>query len=323
MTNSAANQSSRGSPLNWIRYTLEFLALVLFTVLMTILPWGIVWRFGRGLGYFLGRWIPIRKEVVRKNLERAFPELDTQQIDQLVHGVFGHWGESFISAMKLWTLSDAKILRLVEGQGFPEFIRQRNHNQRPLLFFTGHFGSWEMAGRYIGLVAGQTSAIYRIQRNPLADSFLSWLRQRRRMVLVDSWSSMSNFIKALKEVGNMCIVGDQYKGRQGVTVDFFGLPSPSPKGVAVLAQRTPADVVFLTMPVKRGRCFMRWEIVPLDRPDKLDEQWIRNTVAVLMHHLETAIRENPEQYFWFHKRWRNIDRFEAARIRNSPSARSA
>ena len=298
--------------LQWIRYTIEFVALVLFTILMTILPWGVVWRFGRGMGRFLGRWVPIRKQVVVQNLKRAFPDWNAEQIERTTRAVFAHWGESFISAMKVWTMSDRKIMSLIESPGFAEYTQAKQAAGEPYILFTGHFGSWEMAGRYIGIAVGQTSVIYRIQRNPLADKFLTWLRKRKNMILVDSWSKMPAFVMALRDVGNICVVGDQYKGRQGVTVDFFGLPSPSPRGVAVLAHRTTAEIIFVAMHVHQGRYIMDWEPMQIQQPERINDNYIADVVSAGLKKLEAVIRKYPEQYLWFHKRWRNIDREEAA-----------
>lgn len=317
-----ASKPPSGSPqigiLLWVRYGMEFIALVIFTILMTILPWAVVWRFGRGLGLFLGRWVPIRKRVVQSNLKRAFPDWPADKIDTSTRHVYAHWGESFITTMKIWTMSDQKILRLIASPGFAEYTAAKQAAGEPFILFTGHFGSWEVAGRYMAILAGKTSAIYRIQRNPLVDKFLTWLRTRKNMILVDSWSKMPAFVTHLKDIGNMCIVGDQYKGRQGVTVDFFGLPSPSPKGVAVLAHRTPAEIIFIAMHVHRGRFVMDWEPLKIDIPQRINEDFIQEVVGTGLQKLEAIIRKYPDQYLWFHKRWRNIDKHEAA-TRNAGS----
>ncbi|MCF7796530.1 MAG: hypothetical protein K9N11_00275 [Lentisphaeria bacterium] len=311
-----ASKPPSGSPqiglLLWIRYGVEFIALVIFTILMTLLPWAVVWRFGRGLGLFLGRWIPIRKQVVKSNLKRAFPDWPAEQVDNATRRVYAHWGESFITTMKIWTMPDRTVQRLVQDSGFDQYAIAKQAAGEPMLLFTGHFGSWEMAGRYMAILAGKTSAIYRIQRNPLVDRFLSWLRTRKNMILVDSWSKMPAFVARLRDVGNMCIVGDQYKGRQGVTVPFFDLPSPSPKGVAILAHRTPAEVIFIAMHVHRGRFILDWEPLKIDLPERLTEEFIQEVVGTALQKLEGVIRKYPHQYLWFHKRWRNIEKQEAA-----------
>lgn len=306
--------------IQWLRYTVETVALVVFTLLMTLLPWAIVWRFGRGFGWFMVRFVPIRKDVVKRNLKRAFPDWDLQQLETTIRDVYMHWGESFISTMKIWTLPDRKILKLVSSPGFADYTRAKQAANEPYILFTGHFGSWECAGRYMGIIVGKTSAIYRIQRNPLADKFLTWLRNRKNMVLVDSWSKMPTFLKTLNEVGNVCVVGDQYKGRQGVTVDFFNLPSPSPKGVAVLAHRSAAEIIFVAMHVHKGKYIMDWEPLQFNPPERIDDEYIHEVVGTGLNKLEAVIRKYPEQYLWFHKRWRNIDLMESAAQTTPPTS---
>ena len=60
-------------------------------------------------------------------------------------------------------------------------------SDRPLLFVTGHFGNWEMAGYTLGLLGFRTHAIARPLDNPYLDDFL-------RQLLYDTNSSDAHSI---------------------------------------------------------------------------------------------------------------------------------
>jgi Kdo2-lipid IVA lauroyltransferase/acyltransferase len=40
----------------------------------------------------------------------------------------------------------------------------------------------------------------------------------------------------------------------------------------------------------------------------MTEEWVRDITQTLTSKLEAEIRKYPEQYFWFHRRWRDLDR---------------
>lgn len=294
----------------YLRYTLEFIFLMIFNLILFILPWAITWRMGRGFGWIAYKLLTKRKSTVARNVRRAYPDISESEIEDIVRGCYQHWGEGFISTLKLWMISRRKVESLVDAPGLEDYVMDHIHRKDPILYFTGHFGSWEMAGRYVGGMGDGAASIYRIQKNPLVDWFLTWIRQYHQLVLVNSWSGMAAFEDALKRTFGLAVVGDQYKGKKGVSIDFFGIPSSTPRGAAVLTYRVKPTLVVLISTQHRGRYKIRIEEIDYDTPERMSEEWIQELTQRLTNKLENAIREYPEQYFWFHRRWRDLDRKE-------------
>lgn len=300
-----------------LKYFLEFLLLMVFNVILFTLPWSLSWRMGRGFGWLSFYLLTKRKATVERNVHRALPELSGAEFDKLVKGCYMHWGEGFISTLKLWMLSKRKVRSLVEAPGIDEFVLAAQQAKEPILYFTGHFGSWEMAGRYVSGIGPGAASIYRIQKNPLVDWFLTWIREYHHLKLINSWSGMPVFEDALERYTGLAVVGDQYKSKKGIQVDFFNIPSLTPKGAAVLVYRTKPKLVFLACTQHRGRYRIKIEELPYEIPDSLSNEWLRTITQELTAKLEAEIRKYPEQYFWFHRRWRNLDRKE---LESAPTA---
>jgi KDO2-lipid IV(A) lauroyltransferase len=88
-------------------------------------------------------------------------------------------------------------------------------------------------------------------------------------------------------------------------VDFFGVPARTPSAVFALARRTGAPLLpVLAHLGEDGRHRIRvWpEITPSAHPDP--DEALREDVAAWHAVLESAIREHPEQWVWFHRRWK-------------------
>jgi KDO2-lipid IV(A) lauroyltransferase len=69
--------------------------------------------------------------------------------------------------------------------------------------------------------------------------------------------------------------------------------------------------VFLSCTQHRGRYRLRIEELAYELPGTLNDEWMQDITRQLTGKLEDEIRKYPEQYFWFHRRWRDIDRQES------------
>ncbi len=299
-------RKSMGSLQNF-RYSLEFLLLMVFNVILFILPWSLSWRLGRGMGWLACHTLTKRKLTVARNIQRAFPDLSVAESDDLIKACYLHWGEGFISTLKLWMVSNKKARSIIDAPGFESYVRAAQQANEPILYFTGHFGSWEMAGRFASGIGPGASSIYHIQKNPLVNWFLTWIREVHHLKLINSRSGMPAFEHALKQYTGMAVVGDQYRANRSLSVNFFGIPSSTPKGVAILTYRVKPRLVFLACTQHRGHYKLKFEEIPYELPDSLDESWMTDLTQTLITKLENEIRKYPEQYFWFHRRWRDID----------------
>ncbi len=304
----AASIQKTVSPLIYFRYAVEFLLMMVFNLILFILPWALSWRLGRGFGWIAYKILTKRKSTMAGNIQRAFPDLGSAEVESLIRACYQHWGEGFISTLKLWMITQGKARAIVDAPGLDDYVLSSIANEEPILYFTGHFGSWEMAGRYVGGLGDGAASIYRIQKNPLVDWFLTWIREYHHLELVNSWSGMPAFEEALKRTYGLAVVGDQYKGKKGVQVNFFGIPSSTPRGAAILTYRVKPKLVFLACTQHRGRYRIKIEEIKYELPQQMTEKWVQDITQTLTSRLEQEIRLYPEQYFWFHRRWRDLDR---------------
>jgi KDO2-lipid IV(A) lauroyltransferase len=102
------------------------------------------------------------------------------------------------------------------------------------------------------------------------------------------------------------IVGDQDARRAGVFVPFFGRPASTHRGPALFALKLGAAVfscVARRLPGPTVRYEVAGQNVPVPRTGDLEAD-VTALTAELAARLEGEIRKAPEQYFWFHRRWK-------------------
>ena len=103
----------------------------------------------------------------------------------------------------------------------------------------------------------------------------------------------------LSRNGILGLVSDQDARKKGVFVNFFESPASTPKGAALFHLNTAAPIM-MGVCIQKG--FQKYQIrfFTVDTTVQNIEQITQSYTSLL----EKCIREKPEQYFWFHKRWK-------------------
>lgn len=184
---------------------------------------------------------------------------------------------------------------------------------------TGHIGNWELLGSRLSLGFGERVNAVIVKRvgNPGINDLIEDIRRQLGMETFYQNESPMRLIRSLRKGGIVGTVPDQDVARlAGHFVDFFGHPAYTPTGPAMLAVhgKVPIVVAFMRR-TKTGLRLIAYDpIWPDDTLDKADD--IKRITEAWSEQIEHAIREQPEDWMWFHKRWETTpERLEARRAK--------
>jgi KDO2-lipid IV(A) lauroyltransferase len=180
-------------------------------------------------------------------------------------------------------------------------------DDRPTIVVTGHFGNWEVAGHFIGLIGIGGTAIARDLDNPFLDRFLRRYREYSGQTIVSKNGEFDKIKSVLTSSQVLITVGDQSAGPRGCFVDFFGRPASTHKSIALLAMQYDAAII-VGFAVRNGNGLhysMGCSSVIDPRDFAEGKEKIVQITQAFTKELETAIRANPEQYLWLHGRWKH------------------
>jgi KDO2-lipid IV(A) lauroyltransferase len=149
--------------------------------------------------------------------------------------------------------------------------------------------------------------VHRPMHNPVFDRAIDAIRARAGTRAIPKKSAAKEAIRTLRRKEMLVVPSDQNQTRSfGVFVDFFGKPACTTPGAARLAMLTGAPVfpVFL---VREGEGpHHRIEVLPevemISTGDRQADA-VTNTQRCSKI-IEDMIRRYPEQWIWFHKRWK-------------------
>jgi len=269
------------------------------------LPFETSMRFGKAVGQFLAKTLPKLQKTARRNLEIAFPEMPDAEKEKIVIGTFESLGRhlGFVSHFKKFELETVRDLVEVVGK---EHFDKAHATGRGILFFTGHFGSWEVFNLLPPAFGYRMNILVRRIDNPLVENFVDKMRTRFGSITLDKTKSARTMFRALENGELLGILADlNVQEKEGVFVDFFGVPASTTTSIAKLAVKTDAVVL---------PAFAVWEeskqkyVVYLEPPveyaqgDNSPENIHRLTQSITTV-VEKYVRRYPEQWLWIHKRW--------------------
>lgn len=274
----------------------------LSAVAALLAPWS--WRFAQRSGRVLGRlaWRLSRRDRRRalEHLALAFPDREPAWHRRVARGCFLHQGTNLAESLYLLhrTSADLDGYAVVEGWGEVEAARRAG---RPLLILTGHCGNWELLAALINARGLGMKVVAREIESEHLNRLLLALRARFGTGTIERGGAGAarQLLSTLRGGGALGMLIDQDTHVDGVWVPFFGRPAFTPVGAAKIAAKLGAAVIPTFIERRTdGKHLARFHPL-LDLPADETEATAAMTAVI-----ERQVRRVPEQWVWWHKRWR-------------------
>jgi Kdo2-lipid IVA lauroyltransferase/acyltransferase len=243
------------------------------------------------------------------NLRIAFPHLTEPERNRIALKSFQNTAMNLLEVSRLPSLNSRNISSLVEyDQKFGlNNYREAQSRDKGIIYLTGHFSAWELLPAAHALHGYPLSFLTRPLDNSALERFMLRMRQSTGNEAINRRNSSRLTLKKLHSKGAVGILMDQNTTfREGIFVDFFGLPAMTTTSVARFALHTDSPILpgYLT-PMRSGRYTIKFlPPINLVRTGDLKSDLEANT-RILNEILEQIIREQPESWLWGHKRWKN------------------
>jgi len=288
-----------------MRHALEYRAVVGVRWLACRLPDAVVRAWGALLGmtfYVLDR--PHRR-VALGNLAECFPGRPLAERRRLARCTFVHFGRLLLELLRFSALDDAGRTALVEIDG-ADRVRQAYARGRGVLFFTGHFGYWELHAIHHGTAFEPIGVLARALDNPRLNTLLEQIRGATGNHCIYRQGAVRRVLRTLAGGHGVAMLIDQHMhSPDAIWVHFFERPAATTSTLAALALRTGAPVIpVFALPLPGGRFKFVYE-TPVDPPDADHPDAVAAFTQRCTDVLEMYVRRHPELWLWMHRRWRD------------------
>ncbi len=264
------------------------------------LPFSWQIRLGAGLGhlgFFLAR---PRRRICEVNLRLCFPELDAGEIKRLLRRTFVANGIGLMEVGISWFRDPEEYRSRVSIEGL-EYLRDAVAKGRGVLLVAAHFTTLEIGGFLLSLFHPM-AVTYRAHENPLFDAMMFNCRGRRYPRVVER-RDVRGMLRCLREGLVVWYAPDQdYGPRRAVFVPFFGVKAATITATSRYAGSNGSPVLFFSHYRKADNSGYHLRISPeLDHFPSGDE---REDAIRINRLVEAAVREQPDQYLWLHRRFK-------------------
>jgi KDO2-lipid IV(A) lauroyltransferase len=268
-------------------------------------------RFASWNGGFWARLIGPYTSIHRvtlSNLRRAYPEKTEAEREAIARGMWDNLGRmagEFVHLDRIWQYNMWEPAKSrIETTGVSNFVAMRVDG-KPALVFTAHLANWELPAIAAAAQGLDSAVLFRAPDNSFFADLLFDARSRVMGNLVAaSHVAVFELAAVLDQGKHLGILVDQAR-RGGPTVQFFGQPCSANPTIARLARlyECPVHGVrVIRLPEGRFRIQCTPALnLPRDASGRID---VDGAMQMITSVVEGWVREYPEQWTWFYKRWR-------------------
>lgn len=288
-----------------LRQRVELAAVRTVGTLVRVLPHAVLHLCGAALGsafYTLDR---SHRRVALANLAQCFPTRSDAERTTIARRMFQHFGVLLLELLQFSSLSPEGMRARVDVEG-GERVRAAYAKGKGVLFFTGHFGFWELHAMVHALLFQPIGVLARPLDNPGLHTLLEDMRQRTGNSVIYREGAVRKVLKTLAHGQGVAMLIDQHlHSPDAIWVQFFQRPAATTSTLAALALRTGAPVVpVFTVPLPGGRFRMIYEHA-VEPPGPGTPDPVREFTQRCTDVLEMYVRRQPEMWLWMHRRWRD------------------
>jgi KDO2-lipid IV(A) lauroyltransferase len=253
----------------------------------------------RELGWLLGSIFGIlpsrERRIALLQLRYFLPEHSAARI---ARRTFAHAGITLLESLNLAPLLTPPYpaIRCDNWSELESILK----SPRPSIVLTGHTGNWDLLAAYAIARGMRVATIGREARSPILQDVLRGIRDGYGIQTIwrSDKSGIKKLLSLLKEGSNIAALIDQDTRVESLSIPFFSEPAKTPSSLITLGKKHNAQfaTAFLFRTSRSS-----YEVFTEVIDDSLSTEEL---LRVYNQRLETLIRRFPEQWVWFHKRWR-------------------
>ena len=286
---------------------MKFAFFILY--LIQLLPFRVIHFLADTVGSLAYYAVTPRRRVGRINLRKCFPEWSEAERNTVLKKNFQHMAKLMLEYGLCWYAEADRLRSFVSYQDKHYLDEALVAGEKVILLYP-HFTAFEMAVYTLNQDVPLIS-VYSHQKNKtLDDQILKGRHRYNNVFLIGRNDGLRTIIKHLrKESAPFLYLPDQDFGRNdSIFVRFFNIPTATISGLSRISAMTGAKII-PAIPTRQAdntvvlRFYPAWEHFP-------SEDVVADTQR-MNDFIEARIREQPEQYFWLHKRFKTRPEGEA------------
>lgn len=286
---------------------MNYIYLITFYILkflVKILPKNALYTFTNFIAYISYKFNKKHRKIIDINLQICFPDKDKIWRDQTSLNIYKNYAKFGIDFIKNQNASKEEIINKIHFDD-EEKITTILKNNIPLIATTAHYGNWELLALFFGAKFEGISIVGRALDSKIMDKILSKNRTQFNIELIEKKGGIKKMLKALKEGRSLGLLTDQYANEnESIKITYFNQEVNFISGASVLAKKVKGVILPCFIYQKDDKFFIK-AFDPMDA----NEHSIEELTKYQAKTCEEMIKFKPDEYFFFHKRFKQSERY--------------
>ena len=256
-----------------------------------------------------------RRRVAQSQVTASFPERSSDWAAEVARECYRHFSRELAVSWRASRSPGTLEATFSRIAGVEEFVRSLDYGRREgtggAVVVTGHLGNWELGAA--ATAQSGTELVAAVQpQGWLAGPLLGRMRRGLGIRVTHRGPGQAGVLLRAARTGVAAVVADQH-APGGEWVQFLGRPARASRGPAKLSIAAGVPLYFAALVRDAARDSEGYRFV-YERMDDGSKGptgagvpagvSARELTVRWMAALEREIRRRPEQYFWFHRRWK-------------------
>lgn len=243
------------------------------------------------------------RKIIDINLKLCFPQIDAKERKQIALKIYRNFAKFGIDCIENQNTTKEKILQKVHFDD-EELLSEAVNSKRSLILTTAHYGNWELCALAYAARFGAMSIVGRALDSEAMDKILSQNRTQLDIELIDKKGGLKKMIKALKDKRTLGILTDQdANDSESMRVKFFDKEVNFLVGASVIAKKMDALLLSAFIYQKEGKYHIKCFEIQDAKLKSIEELTFYQAKSC-----EEMIKFKPDEYFFFHKRFKSFDK---------------
>ncbi len=285
---------------------IQAVLIYIVTFFIAILPLPLALRLGDILGLLVHRILRGRRELAEDSLTKIGPAAvdDERNVDVIIRHSFMNLGRLIVECSKVLHGFGKYLLKDIEIRGI-EHYEKAVKKGNGVFIISGHCGNWELLPLTISYKIRPLTYAVRAIDNPYINKIIEIYRTKFGNTILYKEGALKTIFREISKNGTVMMLVDQSAiPSQGVNIEFMGRPAWAMKSPVVIAKRTGATVIpaFIKRSGK-GHIIDFYPEVKMSSNEDPDMA-LKEDAAAFASHIGDYIKENPDQWYWIHNRWK-------------------
>ena len=286
--------------MNLIKYFIQFMIIIIFFLIFKILGLRIASIISSKVVSLTGPFFRSR-EIIKKNLYKAMPDLDQKNIKKIIYEMWKNYGRILSEYIFIKDFRNSNLENNIQIVG-QDILKKIKENNEPVIFVSGHFNNFELMAMHIEKSGIDLATIYR----PLNNKFLNLVMERIRKKYIcknqikKGISGTKQMLSFFKKGTSVALMIDQ-RVSQGIKCNFFNHEAFTTTIPAQFVKKFNCKIVPIYIERLKNVNFKLTVYEPIEYSDDDSIQSITLNLNIM---LEKMILKNPGQWIWSHNRWK-------------------